>query len=89
MINLNLLRGKRWQVGSDSRLNQSLVDLPQRLPVSRWILWYLAEIEAKCAIELNINQARSDNLPFQVDRGVRHHVLAVEHLLTPYDLARR
>ena len=51
------------------------------------VLWDCGKVESECAVELHINEARTENLAIQIDNLVGNHVVFVEDLLAVKNLA--
>jgi hypothetical protein len=67
-VDVSRFGSQSWEVGSNTSLDERLIDLSQTLSIRQWVLRNLREVEPKRTVQLNIDQPWRYNPSSQIDR---------------------
>jgi len=87
VVDFCCLAGEGGEVGGDAGADKLLVEGLEAFLIDGYIFRDSGEVEAEGAVELDVDEARGEDLAFEVDDFVRHDVVVVEDALAVQDLA--
>ena len=87
MVDFCCLAGEGGKVGGDAGADELFVEGLEALLINGYIFRDGGEVEAEGAVELDVDEARGEDLAFEVDDFVGHDVVVVEDFLFAEDLA--
>ena len=88
MVDFCFLGRESGQVGSDAGADELFVEGLEAFLVEGYVvLGDGGEVEAEGTVELHVDEARGEDLAFEIDDFVGHDVVVIEDFLAVQDLA--